>query len=191
MFGGAAAGGGTAFESISTVNVESGGTSSVIFSSIPSTYKHLQLRYIVQTNRSTYGVDSLNMRVGVSSSDTGNNYSRHYLLGNGSTPEAAGSGTVNSWQLINGSATTTAGTYIFGAGVIDILDYQNTNKYKTLRALGGVEHNGSVGGYQTGNINFTSGSWQSTSAIGYIEITSSTSNTIQQYSQFALYGIKG
>ena len=47
---GGAAAAGTAYESIATVTVGAGGSSSVTFSSIPSTYQHLQIRYINTTS---------------------------------------------------------------------------------------------------------------------------------------------
>jgi predicted patatin/cPLA2 family phospholipase len=76
------------------------------------------------------------------------------------------------------------GANIFGAGVIDILDYANTNKYKTVRALSGHDNNGS------GYVNFESGLWMSTSAITSIKLFTA-GNVYAQYTQFALYGIKG
>jgi hypothetical protein len=80
-------------------------------------------------------------------------------------------------------------TTYYSASIIDILDYANTNKYKTYRALTGIDKNGS------GSIQLTSGVWRNTTAITSITITpqsnTSPTNQFQQYSQFALYGIKG
>ena len=82
------------------------------------------------------------------------------------------------------AATSTAS--VFGGIVIDLLDYSNTNKYKTLRSLGGWDANGS------GRIILNSGLWgNSGSAISSIDIVTSTGNNFVQYSTFALYGIKG
>ena len=72
---------------------------------------------------------------------------------------------------------------IFGTGIIDILDYADTSKYKTVRTLFGYDANGS------GYIAFSSNLWQSTSAI--TSITMTPVNGIAEYSSFALYGIKG
>jgi hypothetical protein len=63
-----------------------------------------------------------------------------------------------------------------------ILDYANTNKYKTLRGLSGADNNGS------GEIRFWSGLWQSTNAITSIKFFGNNGNW-QQYSHFALYGV--
>jgi hypothetical protein len=69
--------------------------------------------------------------------------------------------------------------------VVDILDYANTNKYKTTRNLMGFDYNGS------GTIRSISGLWMSTSAINSITLTTGTSSNWQGDTQFALYGIKG
>ena len=176
----------TSFDSIATATVGSGGSSYIEFTSIPATYTHLQIRYIARTNRATYGVESFKINVGVSSADTGANYTRHYLVGDGSSVAAAADTSATYWEGVNDFGTTTGGS--FGAGVIDILDYANTNKYKTMRKIGGVDVNGTVGGVG-GNASLVSSVWMSTSAIGYIKIAAMT-NTLQQYSHFALYGCK-
>jgi hypothetical protein len=176
------------YESIATVTVGAGGQSLISFSSIPSTYKHLQIRYFAQTNRGTYGTDSSLVRVGATSGDTGANYSRHNLYGDGSAAYAGGTASATSWTGVNDFGTSTGG--IFGVGIFDILDYQNVNKNKTMRELSGVDHNGAVGGFQTGTVTLNSGGWYSTTAIGYIEIKSQNGNNFTQYSSFALYGIK-
>ena len=171
------------YESISTVTIGSGGASNIEFSSIPSTYTHLQIRLIAEgADASGPGAMSIDVVV---NSDTGANYSRHRLYGDGSSV-GADSGTSQTDMfggLLNYSASV---NNIYGAAVIDILDYANTNKYKTLRSLSGYDANGS--GYAM----FLSGLWQSTSAITNIKIyPDNRSYTLRQYSSFALYGIKG
>ena len=168
------------FESIATVTVGSGGSSYIEFTSIPATYTHLQIRYIARTNRATYGVESFKINVGVSSADTGANYTRHYLLGDGSSVAAAADTSATYWEGVNDFGTTTGGS--FGAGVIDILDYANTSKYKTARALAGVDKNG--GGYMF----LLSGSWRNTNAITSLKIYPAA-GTFNQYTSIALYGI--
>ena len=166
----------TAYESISTVTVGSGGAANVEFTSIPATYTHLQIRGI---SRDASGSVNVSVQVGNGSVDTGSNYSWHYLQGTGSTA-AAGAGATQSSALL-GTTINTAN--VFGAAVIDILDYGNSNKYKTFRSLSGWEDNSS------GNLIFWSGNWRSTSVITNIKLT--VTNGFTQYSQFALYGIKG
>ena len=169
------------YESIATVTVGSGGTTSAIeFTSIPSTYSHLQLRWIARTNRASFP-DYLRLRF---NSDSGTNYSYHLLYGNGSSASASATTTVSSIEL-DGAATGAAqSASIFAAGVIDILDYKDTNKYKTTRHLLGWDGNGS------GSIYFSSGNWRNTNAITSVAFALGSGTTIQEYSSFALYGIK-
>jgi hypothetical protein len=166
----------TSYESIATVTVGSGGQSTITFSSIPSTYKHLQLRGIGRDN-SGNNVDM------TFNSDTGTNYARHRIIGNGTTASSLGTISLASIPLLaNDGLPTAANT--FGVFVIDILDYTNTNKYTTARVLSGQDSNGS------GGVDFTSGLWLNTNAISTITLTGGGSAIFQQYSQFALYGIK-
>lgn len=171
------------FDSIATVNVGAGGTGTISFTSIPSTYKHLQLRLIARTDRS--GNPSANMVVRFNS-DTATNYNGHALNAYVSAATASSSLTATSigFNRITGA---TAGANIFGTSVIDIIDYANTNKYKTAKGIGGIDTDTT-----NSEVYFESGLWRSTSAINRIDITSvaGTVNFVQ-YSHFALYGIKG
>jgi hypothetical protein len=169
-----------AFESIATTTVGSGGSSTITFSSITGTYNHLQIRMIARTNRTGYSNDLLKITF---NSDTGSNYANHYLYGDGGSAGAGANSSQTSMQNWVMS-TDAANTSVFGASVIDILDYSNTNKYKTLRSLGGFDNNGD------GYIVLNSGLWQSTSAITSISITMNSGTSFKQYSSFALYGIK-
>jgi hypothetical protein len=175
------------YESISTVTVGSGGASTVSFSSIPSTYKHLQIRFIAQSNRATYGTDNILIRLGNGSIDTAANYSNHGLTGDGSTASAYGQANVTQFsaQMTGSSATS-----IYGAGVMDVLEYANTNINKTSRILSGADHNGAIAGYY-GQILFNSAGWRSTSAVTTIQFRPEFGSAFTQYSSFALYGIKG
>jgi hypothetical protein len=174
------------YDSIATVTVGSGGASSVTFSSIPSTYTHLQVRVFGQTNRGTYGRDGFFVRF---NSDSGSNYAYHYLIGDGSSVGAGGTSSQTQFNTPE-VTTTTAGTDIFGAFVMDVLDYAKTNKYKTSRMLGGGDHNGTIAGLGA-QVSLNSSLWLSTSAINSITFYPLIGSSISQDSQFALYGIKG
>jgi hypothetical protein len=176
----------TDYESIATVTVGSGGSSSVSFTSIAGTYSHLQLRYTAQSNRGTYGIDNSKITI---NSDSGSNYSWHVLSGDGN---AAFSGAGTSQTFIKSGdrdLATTTSTNMFGVGVIDFLDYSNTNKYKTTRALSGEDINGTIAGFG-GGVSFSSGSWRNTAAITSITLVPANGTAYTQYSSFALYGIK-
>ena len=172
------------YESISTVTVGSGGSATVTFSSIPATYTHLQIRIFGQTSRGTYGNDQMTMRV---NGDTGSNYSSHILSGDGASASASGAATQTSINLSFKLGSTTSSA--FGAFIIDALDYANTSKYKTIRNLAGVDINGTISSFG-GEVELSSGLWQSTSAITSLTFTPVNAN-FTQYSSFALYGIKG
>ena len=173
----------TSYESIATVTVGAGGASSITFSSIPSTYQHLQIRGIARSNRSGVSVDYAKVAF---NSDSGANYSDHALYGNGGSALAQSATSANFIRL-NRFAATTAGSNTFGAIVIDILDYANTSKYKTLRSLGGIDDNAGA----VAEIWLCSGLWMNTSATNSVTITVGGGTNWTEYSSFALYGIKG
>jgi len=162
------------YESIATVTVGSGGAANVEFTSIPSTYTHLQVRGI--SNPATSGAN-LSAQL---NSDTGTNYTYHVVYGTGSAAGAFAETGKTAMLDIDGSSNSTS----YGAIIMDILDYANTNKYKTVRTLSGVDTNG--GGY----VRLISHLWLNTNAITTIKLFYSGQN-LRQYSSFALYGIRG
>jgi hypothetical protein len=166
------------YYSIATTTVGVGGASSITFSSIPSTYTHLQIRLLGRTNRaaaSDYVTIILN-------SDSGANYSYHYLQGDGSSA-TAGASTGSVYLFLDKLPGANASANVFGAAVFDLLDYTNTSKYKTNRSLGGYDNNGD------GIIEFDSGNWRSTSSVTAITLTPGAGTLFSQYSSFALYGV--
>ena len=185
-FGWGAFADGSSFQSISTVTVGSGGSASISFTSIPATYTHLQIRYSAFTNRPTYGIDSFYMQF---NSVGGTSYSRHDLRGDGSSV-SAGSGTSQSAIDLNFATLGTTVISAPGVGVIDILDYTNANKYKTVRYLGGVDVNGTIAGFG-GAVIYASGLFMSTNSISSIFVAPNVGPNFAEYSQFALYGVRG
>lgn len=171
-----------AYQSIATVTLSSNATE-IEFTSIPATFKHLQIRGIARNNRATTN-NNTHLQVGNGSIDTGANYTYHTIRGNGSTVTVDGLGSqVKTDYHVTPAANANAN--VFGAQVWDILDYANTSKYKTMRVLSGADNN------SDGIIEFTSSVWQSTSAITNLKFTLSSTPSFVQYTQFALYGIKG
>jgi hypothetical protein len=165
------------FQSIATVNVGSGGSSTISFTSIPSTYNHLQIRVTEQTN-----VYDKWRTINFNGDTSTANYTLHSMYGNGANINVDWVGTSNAWywyEAVSGHSTISMAGY-----VIDIFDYTSTNKYKTVRWLGGHDNNGS------GIVALTSKLWKNTNAITQIDLTVSSANFVQN-SQFALYGIKG
>ena len=170
----------SSYESIATVSVATA-QSEIEFTSIPSTYTHLQIRGIARVSRATTET-YLRLRF---NNDTGTDYSYHGINGNGSTTgvDAGSNDTFIETLRFPGS---TSSANIFGAVVIDILDYANSNKYKTARILGGADQNGA-----NSSIWIHSGNWRDTSVISSIKLLEAVTGNFEPYSHFALYGIKG
>ena len=163
------------YESIATVTVGSTAVSEITFSSIPSTYTHLQVRGILKPTSGN------STNISFNSDTASSNYRWHYTYGSGSSV-ISGSDAVKSKGYL-GYAGTTAQYFTF---ITDILDYTSLNKYKTVRTLNGYETNSS------GFIMLSSCLWfkSSIEAINSITITMDSAETITQYSSIALYGVK-
>jgi hypothetical protein len=178
----------TSYESIATVTVGSGGQTSIDFTAIPATYKHLQVRYLCKSDRASYSIDGFLVQF---NNITTASYSAHRVFGTGSVASADGGSSLTSINVSMGVVGSGPST-TFGVGVIDVLDYANTSKYKTMRYLGGSDLNGTFGtGSYGGYVGLASGLFQSTNAISSIKIMPESGTNFTQYSSFALYGIKG
>jgi hypothetical protein len=164
------------------VQVGSGGAANITFSSIPSTYKHLQIRCLARTTYAS-GTDGDYLKMQFNS-DTGSNYATHQISGDGSSASAAAFTSQTAMYPARAGATGLSAN-IFGDLIIDVLDYSLTTKYKTMRNLGGYDANGS------GIIRLVSGLWMNTNAVTSIKIEAGSGTGLEQYSSFALYGIKG
>jgi hypothetical protein len=161
-----------AWDSIATTTLGSTQTT-VTFSSIPSTYTHLQIRGIVVASGGTW----LGMQY--NSDSTFTNYRSHQLEGDGGTAYAT------SFQ--SSGQTGVLGFCASGQIMpltIDVLDYTNSSKNTTARSLQGYDANGS------GLIRLASSVWLNTAAVSSISLVANFGG-FAQYSQFALYGIKG
>ncbi len=176
----------SSYESIATTVVGASSVSSITFSSIPSTYKHLQVRYIVKSARNDGNpLDELNLRM---NSDSGSNYAQHALFGNGDTAIANALTSQNNIELGSGWIGDAYSGSQFGVGVLDILDYNSSSKTKVVRVLGGIDFNGAP--VYGGRVGLGSGLWNNTSSITSLTFYAENGNIIQ-YSHFSLYGIKG
>ena len=178
-----------AMDALATVT-PSGSTGTVTFSNIPQTYTHLQLR-IQARGTSAAGGYYTSVSTTLNGDTTAGNYYWHYLGGNGSGMLAsAGSGYSNNSLINIPNGTNTAN--VFAGGVIDILDYTSTNKYKTLRSLNGADLNNGSGFPNSGAIFLASMIWSSTAGVTSITFTADPtySTNFAAGSSFALYGIK-
>jgi hypothetical protein len=167
------------FESIATTTL--GSSNTIEFTSIPQTFTHLQIRGILRGAVAATGFHQAYLRF---NSDTGNNYSTHYLAGDGSSASVNAT-TSSDYITVSAIPGTNNTASVFSGVVLDILDYTNTNKYTTTRSLAGVDANGSGYGW------FSSGNWRNTNAITSIQIFANTGSAVfAQYSSLALYGVK-
>jgi len=176
----------SAFESIATAIVGGDGSGYVEFTSIPQTFTHLQIRGIARTNRNDPR-DALYFRF---NGDTGNNYAWHWMHGNGSSAPSGNdfdAAPTTCWSFVTPGSQASSNT--FGKILADIVDYKNTSKFKVGKITTGFDDNAS--GDAKGRIWLISTLWRDTSAISSIYISSPYGGTLQQYSHFALYGIKG
>lgn len=168
FFGGGAS---TSYELIQTIN-GNGSSVQIDFTSVPSTYKHLQLRFVSTVTDNTECFIRLN-------SDTAANYYSHYLKGNGSTTSSGS----NSFSAIY-VATISSGSGGYNvAGVVDILDYASTAKNTTVRSLSGVSN-------VTKEIGLYSGAWFNTAAVNTVSFRQG-GYAFPTTSRFSLYGLKG
>lgn len=162
---------------ISTTTVGSGGASDVTFSSIPGTYTDLMVLGSVR--------NSINTDNGVYiqfNGDTGNNYSRRLLYGDGSN--AASTTTNNDSRLLALTGVYSGNTAnTFSNGRCYIFNYTSSSA-KSIASDSVIENNATLS-----YINLTANIWTGTSAITSIKLFPS-SGTFVQYSTFTLYGIK-
>lgn len=165
---------------INSNTVGAGGTSAVVFSSIPSTYEHLYL--IASARTSDSGTTrALALRF---NNDTGSNYTYKRLYGFGTG--GVGVDDLNATSLLLGytnSVAQTANTFGYTTGLI--INYANTSRQKTLMGDGAMVQNSTI---QTHSL--TGGRWSGTDAINRIDILPwDQPANIEQHSTFYLYGI--
>lgn len=160
-------------------NTLSSSAASVTFSSIPSTYTDLEIRWSV---RSTNASDFENIIIEFNS-DTGSNYSRTSLTGSGSAASSNRATSAATWnQAITNGATSTSNT--FGSGALYIPSYTSTAN-KVGSNFGVQETNATAA-----NIRVNAYLYQTSSAISSMKFSSANSENFVSGSSFFLYGIK-
>jgi len=165
---------GALFDSISTTTL--GSPQSILeINSIPGTYKHLQIRGILRATAINGGTPRFWFN-----GDRSESYSMHSIFGNGSTMGADQVSGADSIYAGYGSQNTTQ----FGAYVINIFDYANTSKSKTVQFIHGFDSNSS------GWLTFSTGMWTSTNTITSFAITPQQAANFDTGSTMAIYGIK-
>jgi hypothetical protein len=154
-------------------------TPSVTFSNLnqyATEYKHLQIRATARTSRAEIN-DAIFIRI---NGDTGSNYARHQLFGNGSTVSSIAAASETSTGNI-GITGNTATANVFGSAVLDFIDAYSSTKNTTIRNLSGVPVNFNQAMFSSGLYNNTA----SITSITLFPIASFVSG-----SRFSLYGIR-
>jgi len=161
-----------AYELIETIEVGSGGASSIEFTSIPQDGVDLVLKVSGRGSN-----DATFIRF---NSDTGSNYPFVFLSGEGGTINTFG--TTSSRITAPGFSDTGTTANTFGNMSIYISNYTSTTD-KSI-SIDGVEENNASSAIAA----ITAASYSTSSSITSIEFTMND-NVISQYSTFSLYKI--
>jgi len=163
------------FELISAVTVGSGGTSSIDFTSIPSTYTDLCVKVSSRSNRAGT-TDNLFMKInGVTTNRSG-----RVLFGNGAS---ASSFTETLYIGELDASGSTAST--FSSHEVYVPNYAGTTWNKSFSIDGVTEQNGTTA-YAT----LMASLWSSTAAITSLSFYSGYGTALVEYSTAYLYGVK-
>ena len=180
------------YELISTTVLGST-TASVSFASLNTTaaaYKHLQLRVV---SRNAWSAPSGTVNYGANgvirfNGDSTTAYRSHYVEGSapGSTTTSGDYGATNGIYLPDSGGvwdSTISGVYT--VAIIDILDFSNANKNKTVRSL-----SGNTKGSQ-GRVDLASGAWFNTAAVTSMVFSEDGSGGgFKAGTRISLYGLK-
>jgi hypothetical protein len=173
------------YESIATLYGT--GTQTVSFTSIPATYKHLEIRVLARDTGSGTDSDGIGVQF---NGDTGAYYwhqAGYTYQGNNTAVGAATSALtyIDAGLAIDGG--NTAGW--FGHSIYKIPDYTSTVKMKTLQSFTGSSNSSNAGYVFQAYGMYTNGN---STAINRIDLKSMGANpTFGTTSRFMLFGIKG
>ena len=158
---------------IASSTVGSGGASSIDFTSIPSTYTDLVVKFSVRNSAgATWGTLTLN--------GSSSNWSLKNLYGDGSSIGSQ-SQTVNTFTVMQNNTGDTANT--FTNSEFYIPNYAGSN-YKSISYEQARENNGT-----SAYLYMHALLWSNTAAINQITLNAITNN-FAQYSTAYLYGVK-
>jgi hypothetical protein len=188
---GGAAAATSSYESIASAN-GTGSSGTITFSSIPSTYSHLQIRILSKVTATGVASYPATLRL---NGATGSIYAEHFLYGDGAAASASAGNSPSTtsialWKISASSKTSSPNMAdIMGVTIIDIHDYASASKNKTVRYFTGVDTNSSVA--NASYVTLGSGLYAATTAVSSIDIITDGGTNFTTSSTFALYGIKG
>lgn len=163
------------YEPIATTTLGSA-AASITFSSISSAYTDLRLVVVTRQDNNASN-DSLRLRF---NSDTGTNYSRTNLTGDGSSVASTRTVSDDEINLVSYIPGTSAASGLYAVTTADILNYSNTTTYKTCI----IRTSNAAAGTAA-----TVGLWRSSAAISTIFMRVSGFN-MTAGTTATLYGIK-
>ena len=176
------------FELITSITLSTT-SSSITFTSLPTAYQHLQVRFITRSNTDG-GLDYMYLRFNNNGSDNTYTY-KHIVQSSGGTTGASYGGLTQNFGYVSSYlASSYNQANIWSPGLVDINDYRK-NKFKIWNGRVGV--NDSVHSPPNAYNNWQSvggGMWANTSAITDITIYCGYGQYISG-SKFSLYGIRG
>jgi|TARA_R100001163_G_scaffold47910_1_gene36021 hypothetical protein len=177
-------------EAIDTIYLEAD-VSSVEFTSIPSTYEHLELTASCHSDGTTSSelyYESLYVQLGTGggAADAGTNYSNAQIWSYYNSV-GGGNSTGNGGYYGIFATEVKSGTQRYGTGRVLIMDYANANKNcSSFNDMGGAFYN------TASNYTEIVGSvWDNTGAVDRVKVVPYTgSQILSRGSTFSLYGIK-
>jgi len=152
---------------------------SIVFSGLgqySSEYKNLQIRFVARSTRSSTS-DGTTIRF---NEDSGSNYSRHGLVGDGASVTSYGLANQTYGDAAPVTAASSTSNF-FGASITDILDAY-TAKNKTVRSFGGIT--------SVAVVLLNSGSWRNSSLVTSITVSPQAGPSFLAGSRFSIYGIR-
>jgi hypothetical protein len=160
-------------------------TTSVTFSGIPTGYRYLQVR---TSTRASTGAGDGSLYI-TFNGDTGSNYSYHRMYGYGGGSSTGSGDTTSSTTAAFAGHSMGASplTSSFPMAVINITDYDQSDKYKPVRTFAGSNMNTSSGSY--GAVWLASSMYMKLGAISSLTITTSQTSFVAN-SVFSLYGVR-
>lgn len=167
-----------AVEAIQTISLSSA-QASIDFTSIPSTYKHLMIKFQM---KSTYAGNFVTGQYRLNGSTSGYADHRAYYGRGFRGASIEGSLTTGYFGAVPAGNYGTANR---GFGTLMILDYADTSKHKIANAHIGYDTNET-----SSEGNYRATLWSNTAAINQITLFLANGN-VEAYSTATLYGIKG
>jgi hypothetical protein len=166
------------FTLIASSTVGSGGATTIEFTSIPSTYTDLVVKWSLREETGTAGVFKITFN------NSGSGYTAKQLYGSGSVAGSDNNynGTWYGFEGAIGASNTTANTY--SNGEIYIPNYAGSaNKSMSVDSV--IETNG-TNAYMA----ISAGLWSNSAAITSIKFQIYNGTDFNQYSSAYLYGVK-